>query len=85
MFLYKGKKVSHSSFYENEWFLDSCASTHFTPFESGFVDMTLDNYDQVETVNSKALLFMITSSTVLIEHEIFDPEKETTKVTMSKL
>ena len=28
---------------------------------------------------------MVASSTVLIEHEIFDPEKETTKVAISKL
>ena len=43
-FLYKGKKAPHDSFYEDEWFLDSDASTHFTPFESDFVDMTLGNY-----------------------------------------
>ena len=28
---------------------------------------------------------MVTSNTVLIEHEIFDPTKETTKVAVSKL
>ena len=28
---------------------------------------------------------MVASGTVLIEHKIFDPEKETTKVVMSKL
>ena len=28
---------------------------------------------------------MVASSTVLIEHEIFDPKKETTKVAVSKL
>ena len=28
---------------------------------------------------------MVASDTVLIEHKIFDPEKGTTKVTMSKL
>ena len=43
-FLCKGKKVPHSSFYEDEWFLDSSTSVHFTPFESDFVDMTLGNY-----------------------------------------
>jgi len=43
-FLYKSKKAPYSSFYENEWFLDSGTSAHFTPFESNFVDMTLDNY-----------------------------------------
>jgi len=47
--------------------------------------MTLGNYGQVETANSKALLFMVASGTVLIEYEIFNPEKETTKVTVSKL
>jgi len=29
-FLYKSKKVPYSSFCENEWFLDSGTSTHFT-------------------------------------------------------
>ena len=43
-FLYKSKKAPYSSFYENEWFLDSGISAHFTPFESNFVDMTLGNY-----------------------------------------
>jgi len=42
--LYKGKKVSHSSFYEDEWFLNSGASAYFTSFESDFVNMTLSNY-----------------------------------------
>ena len=28
---------------------------------------------------------MVTSSTILIKHEIFNPEKRTTKVAMSKL
>jgi len=28
---------------------------------------------------------MVTFNTILIEHEIFDPEKETTKVAISKL
>jgi len=84
-FLYKGKKAPHSSFYEDEWFLDSGTSTYFTPFESDFVNMTLGNYGQVETANSKAPLFMVASDTVLIEHEIFDPAKGTTKVAVSKL
>jgi len=83
--LYKSKKASHSSFYEDKWFLDSGTSAHFTPFESDFVNMTLGNYSQVETTNSKALLFMVAYSTVLIEHEIFNPEKETTKIAISKL
>ena len=47
--------------------------------------MTLYNYGWIKTTNSKALLFIVTSSTILIEHEIFDPEKGTTKVAMSKL
>ena len=84
-FLYKGKKVPHSSFYEGKCFLDSSVSIYFTLFESNFVDMTLGNYSQVETANSKVLLFIVTSGTVLIEHEIFDPEKWTTKVAVSKL
>jgi len=42
--LYKGKKAPYDSFYEDEWFLDFDASTHFTPFESDFANMTLDNY-----------------------------------------
>ena len=42
--LCKGKKASYSSFYKDEWFLDSSASTHFTLFESDFVDITLGNY-----------------------------------------
>ena len=44
-FLYKGKKVSHGSFYEYKWFLNSSASAHCTPFESNFVNITLGNYD----------------------------------------
>ena len=43
-FLCKDKKAPHGSFYEDEWFLSSSASTHFIPFESDFVDMTLGNY-----------------------------------------
>jgi len=60
-------------------------NTYFTLFESNFVDVALDNYDQVETANLKALLFMVASNTILIEHEIFDPEKETTKIAVLKL
>ena len=37
------------------------------------------------TANSKVLLYIVTSSTVLIEHEIFNSEKGTTKVAMSKI
>ena len=83
--MYKGKKASYGSFYKDEWFLDSDTFTHFTLFESDFINMTLSNYGQVETVNSKVLLSMVASGTVLIEHEIFDPKKETTKIAVSKL
>jgi len=47
--------------------------------------MTLGNYGQVKTANSKALLFIVVSGTILIEYEIFNPDKETTKVAVSKL
>ena len=43
-FLCKSKKVPHSSFYEDEWFLNFGVFTHFTPFESDFVNITLGNY-----------------------------------------
>ena len=79
------KKVSHGSFYKDEWFLDSSISAHFTLFESDFVNMILDKYGWVKTVNSKEPLFMVASGTVLIEHKIFDPNKGTTKVVVSKL
>ena len=78
------KKASHSSFYEDKLFLNSNTSTHFTLFESDFVNITLGNYSQVETTKSKALLFIIASSTVVIEHKIFDLQKETIKVAMLK-
>ena len=42
--LCKGKKSSYSSFYEDKWFLNSNAFTHFTSFESDFVNMTLGNH-----------------------------------------
>jgi len=77
--------VSHGSFYKDKWFLDFGAFVHFTLCESVFIDMTSGNYSWVETANSKAPLFMVISSTVLIEHEIFNPEKGTTKVAVSKL
>ena len=83
--LYKGKKVPHGSFYENEWFLNSNVSIHFIPFEFDFVDITLGYYGQVETTNSKVPLSIVASSTALIEHKIFNPEKGTTKVAVSKL
>ena len=84
-FLYKSKKVPYSSFYEDKKFLDSNASTHFTLFEFDFINITLDNYGQVEITNLKVLLFMVTFGTILIEYKIFDSEKEITKVTVSKL
>ena len=80
-FLYKGKKVSHSSFYRDKWFLDFGASTYFTLFESDFVDMTLSDYGWVKTTNLRAPLFIVASSPVLIEHKIFDSKIKTTKVT----
>ena len=66
-FLCKGKKAPYGSFYKDEWFLDFSASTHFTLFESNFVNMTLGNYSQVETANSKTPLFIVASGTVLID------------------
>ena len=84
-FLCKDKKALYSSFYENEQFLNSGTFTYFTLFGSVFVDMSLDNYGQVETINLRALLFVVASDTVLIEYEIFNSEKETTKVAMLKL
>ena len=43
-FLYKSKKVLHSSFYKDEWFLDSSISIYLTLFDSDFVDITPSNY-----------------------------------------
>ena len=68
-----------------EWFLDSSASAHFTPFKSDFVSMTQGNYGPVETANSKAPLFMVVVGTVLIEHEIIDLKDRTTRIAISKL
>jgi len=79
------KKTYYGSFYEDKWFLDSGTSTYFTLFKSNFIDMTIGNYDWVKTVNSKVSLFIVACSTVLIEYEIFDSEKETISVTISKL
>jgi len=84
-FFCKIKKASYGSFYKDKWFLNSGISIYFTLFESDFVNMTLDNYSQVKTLNSKVLLFIVAFGAVLIKHEIFDSEKGTTKVTMSKL
>jgi len=36
----KGKEMPYGCSYNDEWFLDSGASAHFTPFESDFVFMT---------------------------------------------
>ena len=47
--------------------------------------MILDNYGWVETVNLKVPLFIVTSSTILVEHEIFNLEKGTTKVAVLKI
>ena len=47
--------------------------------------MTSGNYSWVKTAISKTPLFIVASSTVLIKYDIFDPEKETIKVAVSKL
>ena len=65
--------------------MDSSISTHFILFESDFVNIASDNYSWVETANSKVILFIVTSGTVLIEHEIFDPKKKATNLAISKL
>ena len=54
-------------------------------FESNFVDVTLDNYSWLESVYSRALLFIIALGTFLLENKIFDPEKATTKIAILKL
>jgi len=66
----KGKEVSYGCSYNDEWFLDSGASAHFTPFESNFVSMTQGNYSHIKTANSKASLFMVAVKAVLIEHDV---------------
>jgi len=55
-FLCKYKKLPYSSSYKDEWFLDSGNSIYFTSFESDFINITLDNYNQVETANLKTPL-----------------------------
>jgi len=77
--------VPYSCSYNDEWFLDSGASVHFTPFKSDFVSMTQENYGHIETANSKAPLFIVAVGTVLIEHEIIDPKDRTTRTAISKL
>ena len=47
--------------------------------------MTQGNYGHVETANSKAPLFMVAVGTVLIEHEIIDPQDRSTRAAISKL
>ena len=81
----KSKKVPHNNFYKDKWFLDFSVSTYFTLFKFDFVDMTLDNYGQVKTTNSKVPLCMVAFSTVLIRYKIFNPEKKTTNIAVSKL
>ena len=85
MYYMQGKEAPYGRSYNNEWFLDSGASAHFTPFESDFVSMTQGNYGCIETANSKASLFMVAIGTVLIEHEIVDLKDRTTRTTISKL
>ena len=58
---------------------------HFTLFESNFVNITLSNYSWVEITNLKVLLFIVASSTILIEYKIFNSKKGTTNVIMSKI
>jgi len=81
----KGKKAPYGCSYNDEWFLDSGAFAYFTPFESDFVSMTQENYDCIETANSKVFFFMVAVGTVLIEHEIIDPKDRTTRTVISKL
>jgi len=81
----KGKEAPYDCSYNDEWFLDSGASAHFTPFESDFVSMTQGNYGRIETANSKVPLFMVAVGTVLIEHEIIDPKDRITRTAISKL
>ena len=81
----KDKKVLYGYSYNDEWFLDSGASAHFTPFKSDFVSMTQGNYGCVEIANSKAPFFIVAIETVLIAHEIIDPKDRTTRTAISKL
>jgi len=81
----KGKEAPYGCFYNDEWFLDSSASAHFTSFESDFVSITQGNYSHIETANSKVPLFMVAIGTILIEHEIIDPKDKTTRTAISKL
>ena len=55
----KGKEASYGCSYNDEWFLDSGASAHFTLFKSDFVSMTQGNYGHVETANSKHLFLWL--------------------------
>ena len=40
-------------------------SIYFTLFEFKFIDITTNNYSQVDTVNSKTPLFIVASDTIL--------------------
>ena len=79
-FLCKNKKTHNRSFYKDEWFLYSDISTYFTLFESDFINMTLGNCGWVNTTNSKASLFIVNSSIILIKHEIFSPKKSIVEI-----
>ena len=39
--LHKDKKALYGSFYKDQWFLDFGASTHFTLFESDFINIAM--------------------------------------------
>jgi len=57
--IYKGKEAPYGCSYNDEWFLDSGASVHFTPFESDFVSMTQGNYGRIEIANSKVFFLWL--------------------------
>ena len=40
-------------------------SIYFTLFEFKFIDITTNNYSQVDTINSKTPLFIVASDTIL--------------------
>ena len=55
----KGKEAPYGCSYNDEWFLDSGASVYFTSFESDFVSITQENYDRIETANSKVFFLWL--------------------------
>ena len=55
----KGKEAPYGCSYNDEWFLDSGASAYFTSFESDFVSITQENYDRIETANSKVFFLWL--------------------------